>query len=74
MEDKKITIDLSPLMAGVIQRLLVDEINNQNRWMEEEMEEFGTTNADTRKKIIFQCEELRSQLADKGIKKYFKCY
>jgi len=73
MEEKKIIIEVPPLLASCLQRMLVDEIENQQNWAAEELKEYGRTNAEMRQKIINQCEDLRNQLADKGVSKHFKC-
>ena len=72
MEKEKITIELPQLMANVLQRMLVDEIENQERWMGEEEQEFGHTHHETRELIIEQCEQVRTQLEEKGVQKYYR--
>lgn len=71
---EKINIEVSTLLAKVLQRMLVEEIENQEKWMVEEEQEFGTTDHKTRENIISQCEDLRNQLEEKGIERYYKCY
>ncbi len=73
MEKDKITIELSTLMANVLQRMLVEEIENQERWMGEEEQKFGCKNHETRELIIEQCDQVRTQLETKGVHKYYKC-
>ena len=73
MEKEKITIELPQLMANVLQRMLVEEIENQERWMGEEEQEFGCKHHETRERIIEQCEQVRTQLEEKGVHKYYKC-
>ena len=74
--ENKITIELSPLMAQVLQRMLVEEIENKERWAFEEEKEFGVNEERTkvRENIINECEEVRTQIEQKGFTKYFKCY
>lgn len=71
---EKINIEVSTLLAKVLQRMLVEEIENQEKWIVEEEQEFGTTDHKTRENIIDQCESLREQLEQKGIERYYKCY
>ena len=74
--EEKITIELTPLLAGVLQRLLVDEMENQQKWIVEEENEFGINDKhrEIREKVITDCDELRTQLESKGFHKYYKCY
>lgn len=71
---EKVVIELKPLMASVLQRMLVEEIENQERWAAEEEQEFGTTDHETREKIIALCEDLRVDLENKGFPRYYKYY
>ena len=61
-------------MARVFQRMLTQEIENQEQWSAEEEQEFGKTDHKTRENIIEQCEELRNTLEEKGYEKYYKYY
>ena len=72
--EEKVNIELTPLMANVLQRMLVEEIENQEKWIVEEEQEFGTTDHKTRESIIEQCDQVRNQLEEKGFKRYYKCY
>lgn len=74
MEDKKITIELKPLLANCLQRMLVNEIENQQIWIVEEEQEFGINKEreELRNQIISECEELREQLEKQGIHKHYK--
>ena len=74
MEEKKITVELTTLLANCLQRMLVEEMENQEKWIVEEEQEFGKSDHETREKIINECDDLRTQLEEKGIKKYYKCY
>ena len=75
MEEKKIkiTIEVSPLLANCLQRMLVEEMENQERWSFEEERDYGKTDHKLRERIIENCEEVREQLANQGFPKYFKC-
>lgn len=70
---EKVSIELTPLMAKVLQRMLVEEIENQEKWMVEEEEKFGRTDTSTRERIINECEQVRTQLKEKGFERYYKC-
>ena len=74
MEEKKITIELSTLFARCLQRMLVEEMENQEKWAHEEEREFGATDHSARERIINECDDLRTQLETKGVHKYHKCY
>ena len=74
MGEKKITIELSTLLARCLQRMLVEEIENQEKWAYEEEQEFGAADHSTREKIINECDDLRTQLEEKGIAKHYKCH
>ena len=54
--------------------LLFMELENQQQWMSEEEQEFGTTDHRTRENIIDECESLRNNLEEKGYEKYYKYY
>ena len=69
----KVIIELTPLMASVMQRMLVEEIENQERWAFEEEKEFGRTDHKLRENIIEECEQVRTQLEEKGVHRYYKC-
>jgi hypothetical protein len=66
------TIELSKLMASVLQRMLVDEIENQKYWKTEDR----AVNVENpvRDEIIKQCNDLIDELEKQGVKRYFKCY
>lgn len=70
---EKIVIELTPRMASILQRMLVEEMENQERWMFEEEKEFGRTDTKLRESIIEECEQVRTQLENKGVQKYYKC-
>ena len=69
--EKKITIEISSLVAGCMQRMIAEEIENQETWKETDK----TYNLDdsVRDKIISEMKELVEQLESKGINRYFKC-
>ena len=69
---KKIKLKISELVASCLQRMIVDEVNNQKRWYEEDLET-GIKN-DIRKTIICEMNELADDLEKQGIAKHIKCY
>ena len=68
----KIKLKISELVASCLQSLIVDEVNNQKRWYEEDLE-IGVKN-DIRKTIICEMNELADDLEKQGIAKHIKCY
>ena len=63
-----VQIEVSELLASIIQRLLVDEINNQEQWMIEDLK--NERPDETRLRIINEAKDLQNQLENKGIKKF----
>lgn len=72
MENEKIQITISPLIASCLQRMIADEIDNQEEWKEED-EDLGLK-SNSRDKIIKEMKELADNLEKQGIEKHFKCY
>lgn len=70
--EKKVIVELTPLMAKIFQRVLVEEIERQKRWKIEEIRQFGIVDNSYRETIIEQCEQVRNQLEQKGFEKYYK--
>ena len=74
MEEKKLTLQVSKLLATCLQRMLVEEIENQERWKAVSQKHLGELAAtETRDEIIAECKELQEELEKLGIKKYFNC-
>ena len=69
---KKIKLEISELVASCLQRMIVDEIENQKWWKSEE-EQYGN-NVDFRDEIIKEMKQLADDLEKQGIQKYIKCY
>ena len=69
---KKIKLEISELVASCLQRMIVDEIENQKWWKSEE-EQYGN-NVDFRDEIIKEMNKLADDLEKQGIQKYIKCY
>ena len=68
-----VELHISDLMAFCLQRMLVDEIDNQESWIKED-EEFGFPNVvEMRKEVIKDCEKTIQQLVEKGFAKHIKC-
>ena len=70
--EKKVSVELTPLMAKIFQRVLVEEIERQKRWKIEEIRQFGIVDNSYRETIIEKCEQVRKQLEQKGFEKYYK--
>ena len=71
----KIKLEISDLVASCLQRMIVDEVDNQNIWYQKDIDdglEFLVNK--TRKIIIHEMNELADDLEKQGIKKYIKCY
>ena len=69
-----ITLEISELMATCLTRMLYEEKQHQKQWLVEEQRDYGTnlSTIEMRNKIMHECEELRTQLAEQGINRYFK--
>lgn len=63
---KKINIEVSELVAIVMQRMIVEEIEKQEEWSHDDNNQM----AKTRFKIIAELEELKNELEKEGIHKY----
>ena len=68
----KIKLEISELVASCLQRMIVDEVNYQKRWYEEDLVKWHQN--DIRKTIICEMNELADDLEKQGIQKYIKCY
>lgn len=71
----KIKLEVSELVAKCLQRMIVNEIDNQERWYEEDFD-LGIAHQthDTRESIIKEMRELADDLEKQGINKHIKCY
>lgn len=65
-----ITIQLSPLMASVMSRMLAEEQANQKRFAEQD-KRLGVNKTQTRLKICHELQELREEIYDKTGLYYF---
>lgn len=68
----KIKLEVSRLVARCLQRMIVDEIENQEWWKSED-EQYGN-NVDFRDEIIKEMKQLANDLEKQGINKHIKCY
>ena len=68
--EKKITIEISSLVAGCLQRMIIEEIENQEIW--KASDKSYDLDYSVRDEIIFEMKELMDQLERKGINRYFK--
>lgn len=70
----KITLEVSELVASCLQRMIVNEIENQEKWYQDDLGNgyFGTVKM--RKRIIKEMRELADDLEKQGINKHIKCY
>lgn len=73
-KEKTIQVAISPLLASCLQRMLVDEIDNQNKWKEDDRRNGLLSHLNIRPTIIKECKELIDDLEKQGIAKHFKCY
>lgn len=67
----KIKIEVSEMTAGCLQRMIVDEIENQEWWKSED-KAVGARN-DFRDEIIKEMKQLAEDIEKQGVKKYIKC-
>lgn len=67
-----IKLEVSRLVARCLQRMIVDEIENQEWWKSED-EQYGN-NVDFRDEIIKEMKQLANDLEKQGINKHIKCY
>lgn len=70
---KEIEIKVSPLIAGCLQRMITEEISNQEWWKSEDKAVGNPHTATTRDLIIKELNELSDDLDAQGITKYIKC-
>ena len=70
----KIKLEVSELVASCLQRMIVNEIENQEKWYQDDLGNgyFGTVKM--RKRIICEMNELADHIKKQGINKHFKCY
>ena len=68
-----IKIEINPMLASCLQRMIVDEIDNQTKWKKED-KKLGADNTKMRDEIIKGFEELSNQLEKQGVHKHIKCY
>ena len=61
-------IKVSELLANIIQRMIVDEINNQTEWLNQDLKRYGVNcpSIQKRKELIKQLEEDRKNLQSQG--------
>ena len=70
----KIKLEISELAASCLQRMIVDEVNNQKRWYQDDLDEGFESLPKIRERIIHDMNELADAIEKQGIQKYFKCY
>ena len=68
----KIKLEVSKLVATCLQRMIANEIENQEDWKTED-EAVGAPII-FRDKIINEMKQLANDLEKQGIKKHIKCY
>ena len=62
---KTVKIEVSETLAYMLQRMIVDEINNQEKWFNEDSKS-GNPHAKVRIKLIADLEEDRENLSKQG--------
>ena len=71
----KIKLEISPMVASCLQRMIADEIENQARWYQNEVVNgIDSRTGETRKRIIREMGELADDIKKQGIAKHIKCY
>lgn len=62
-------VEISDTLAYILQRMIVDEINNQYQWIEDDKKMFGEykTHEKVRLNIIEDLEEDRKNLSQQGL-------
>jgi hypothetical protein len=68
----KIKLEVSKLVASCLQRMIVDEIDNQKEWQIHDLLQLVPN--PTRQTIINEMRKLADDLEKQGIQKYIKCY
>ena len=68
----KYKLEVSELVASCLQRMIVDEIENQ-KWWKSEDKAVGDK-SDFRDEIINEMRKLADDLEKQGITEYFKCF
>jgi galactose-1-phosphate uridylyltransferase len=68
----KIKLEVSPMVASCLQRMIADEIENQARWYQNEVVN-GIVNriSERRKRIIREMDILATDIDKQGIKKHY---
>lgn len=64
----KVKLEITPLIARVLQRMTTDEINHQKEWTQED--EKNGRDTTTRAEIIKELEQLQNQLQEQGFDKF----
>lgn len=67
----KIKIEVSEMTASCLQRMIVDEIENQ-KWWKSEDKAVGIKN-DFRDEVIKEMKQLAEDIEKQGVKKHIKC-
>ena len=70
----KIKLEISELVASCLQRMTADEIDNQERWYQDDLDEGFESLSKIRERIIHDMNELADDLEKQGIAKHIKCY
>lgn len=68
---EKVTIEIDALLASCLQRMLVDEVDNQREWIIDD-KKYGHDHESTRLEIIEQCKDAMKQLERQGIEQHWK--
>lgn len=66
-------IEISEMLARVLQRMIVEEMHNQVKWSIDDRK-LGCNNETYRNAIIFQLSLLADAIEQQGIEKYIKCF
>lgn len=67
----KIKIEVNEMTASCLQRMIVDEIENQ-KWWKSEDKAVGVEN-DFRDEVIKEMKQLAEDIEKQGVKKHIKC-
>lgn len=68
---KPVNVEMSKLVAEVLQRMIEEEIANQKQWLKEDVEQFGKP-VPCRETIINELNEMADDLEAQGFKRYIK--
>lgn len=63
-------LNIDEFLASVMQRMIYNEIKNQNGWKKQDIENGYTEHTEIRDQIIKGLNELADQLEKNGIEKY----